>query len=92
MTLVKSLSIDNPLYNERLYKGLSFFKGEKMLKASYRNDAHYQGLDIHFEDYLLPEVLKGVISSLEYASVTFLKISQSHLTEENNNDLIRKNK
>ena len=56
-----------------------------MLKASYRNDTHCQGLDIHFDDYLLPEILKGVIGSLECASVTFLRISKSHLTDDKNN-------
>lgn len=57
-----------------------------MLKASYRNDLHCRGLDIHFEDYLLPDVLKGIINSLEYSAVTFLRISESHLTEEDENE------
>ena len=57
-----------------------------MLKASYRNDTHCQGLDIHFEEYLLPDVLKGIINSLESSAVTFLRISESHLTEEDENE------
>lgn len=53
-----------------------------MLKISYRDDEYLQGLDIHIENELLPDVIKSIINSLKSSSVVFLKIEKSHI--ENN--------
>lgn len=52
-----------------------------MLQINYRHDKDYKGIDIHFEDYLLPEVLKSVINSVEPYSVIFLRIQKSYIEE-----------
>lgn len=59
-----------------------------MLKVSYRNDNGHKGIDMHFQNELLPEVITGIINSLENCNVIFLRIDESHLGkgQENGNE------